>query len=83
MTLTVEKFCLMVNEAPSSFEMTQALGKNVKDLNVRWLRHQIGYVGQEPVLFKGSIKENILKGEMRTFLMVNHCHLFQAWPLSK
>ena len=38
-------------------------GYNVKDLNVRWLRNHIGYVGQEPVLFRGSIKENILRGK--------------------
>ena len=37
-------------------------GKDVKDLNVRWLRSQIGYVGQEPVLFKGSIVDNIIRG---------------------
>ena len=38
-------------------------GVNVKDLNVRYLRSQIGYVGQEPVLFSGSVRENILKGK--------------------
>jgi ATP-binding cassette subfamily B (MDR/TAP) protein 1 len=37
-------------------------GIDIKDLNVRWLRSQIGYVGQEPVLFKGSIAENIARG---------------------
>ena len=37
-------------------------GKDVKDLNVRWLRSQIGYVGQEPVLFHGSIADNIARG---------------------
>ena len=37
-------------------------GKDVKDVNVRWLRSQIGYVGQEPVLFKGSIADNIARG---------------------
>jgi ABC-type multidrug transport system fused ATPase/permease subunit len=37
-------------------------GVNIKDLNVRWLRSQCGYVGQEPALFKGSIAENISKG---------------------
>jgi ATP-binding cassette subfamily B (MDR/TAP) protein 1 len=38
-------------------------GRNIKDLNVHWLRSQIGYVGQEPVLFSGTIRENILKGK--------------------
>ena len=37
-------------------------GVNVKDLNVRWYRQQVGLVGQEPVLFSGTIRENILNG---------------------
>jgi ABC-type multidrug transport system fused ATPase/permease subunit len=28
-------------------------GTDIKDLNVRWLRQQIGIVSQEPVLFSG------------------------------
>jgi ATP-binding cassette subfamily B (MDR/TAP) protein 1 len=39
-------------------------GHDIKDLNVRWLRAQIGYVGQEPVLFTGSVAENIAKGRI-------------------
>jgi ATP-binding cassette subfamily B (MDR/TAP) protein 1 len=37
-------------------------GFSTKDVNVRWLRAQIGYVGQEPILFAGSIADNILYG---------------------
>ena len=37
-------------------------GVSLKDLNVKWLRNQIGYVGQEPVLFAGSIAANIAYG---------------------
>ena len=37
-------------------------GHDLKDLNVRWLREQIGLVSQEPVLFARSIKENIAYG---------------------
>ena len=37
-------------------------GKDLRSLNVRWLRSQIGYVGQEPVLFAGTIAENIAYG---------------------
>eukprot|EP01040_Poterioochromonas_malhamensis_P002792 gene2792-2974_t len=37
-------------------------GVNIKDLNVRWLRSQIGYVGQEPVLFDGHIASNVMRG---------------------
>jgi len=37
-------------------------GIDIKDLNVRWLRHALGYVGQEPTLFAGSIADNIAYG---------------------
>lgn len=33
-------------------------GYNVKDLNIRWLRSQIGYIGQEPALFPVRIFVN-------------------------
>ena len=35
---------------------------NIKDLNLKWLRKQMAIVSQEPKLFSGSIKENILHG---------------------
>jgi len=38
-------------------------GVDLKQLNVRWLRQQIGLVGQEPVLFAGTISENIAYGK--------------------
>ncbi|KAI7865225.1 P-loop containing nucleoside triphosphate hydrolase protein [Mucor mucedo] len=37
-------------------------GHNIKDLDVKWLREQIGIVSQEPVLFNMSIRQNILMG---------------------
>lgn len=37
-------------------------GNNIKDLNLKWMRDQIGVVGQEPVLFTNSIAENIRYG---------------------
>ncbi|XP_059052143.1 ATP-dependent translocase ABCB1-like isoform X2 [Achroia grisella] len=35
---------------------------DVRELSVRWLRDQIGLVGQEPVLFNTTIRENIRYG---------------------
>ena len=35
---------------------------DLRDLNIRWLRHQIGIVSQEPVLFDTSIADNIRYG---------------------
>lgn len=37
-------------------------GVDVRNLNVRWLRSQIGYVGQMPTLFMLSIRDNIALG---------------------
>ncbi|POM60401.1 Multidrug resistance protein ABC Superfamily [Phytophthora palmivora] len=37
-------------------------GVDVRELNVKWLRQQIGLVGQEPVLFPTTIMENIRHG---------------------
>ncbi|KAK2974677.1 hypothetical protein RJ640_030285 [Escallonia rubra] len=38
-------------------------GTNIKSLQPKWLRSQMGLVDQEPVLFATSIKENILFGK--------------------
>jgi ATP-binding cassette subfamily B (MDR/TAP) protein 1 len=38
-------------------------GVDLRDLNIYWLRNQIGYVGQEPVMFSTTIRENMLFGE--------------------
>ena len=35
---------------------------NMRNLNIRWLRSQIGIVSQEPVLFDASIADNIRYG---------------------
>ena len=35
---------------------------NLRDINIRWLRSQIGFVSQEPVLFDASIADNIRYG---------------------
>lgn len=36
---------------------------DIRDLNTKWLRDNIGYVGQMPVLFAGSVRMNILLGK--------------------
>ncbi|KAI9208123.1 P-loop containing nucleoside triphosphate hydrolase protein [Polychytrium aggregatum] len=51
---------------------------NLKDLNVSWLRQHIGIVGQEPVLFNTSIKQNILMGaieEVTESQLINACKM--------
>ena len=37
-------------------------GSDLRDLNIRWLRSQVGIVSQEPVLFDTSIADNIRYG---------------------
>ncbi|ORZ38750.1 P-loop containing nucleoside triphosphate hydrolase protein [Catenaria anguillulae PL171] len=37
-------------------------GIPIDELNTHWLRSKIGYVGQEPVLFTGTLRENIAWG---------------------
>lgn len=37
-------------------------GNDIKSLQVKWLRQQMGLVGQEPVLFNTTIRENIIYG---------------------
>lgn len=51
---------------PLSGSITIA-GAEISDLNTRWLRQQVAVVAQEPVLFSGSVAENIwyaLDGEI-------------------
>ncbi|CAN6242649.1 unnamed protein product [Urochloa humidicola] len=38
-------------------------GQDLASLNLRWLRSQIGLVGQEPILFATSIIENVMMGK--------------------
>lgn len=39
-------------------------GTDLRDLNLKWLRTQIGIVSQEPILFDASIAENIRYGAL-------------------
>lgn len=57
-------------------------GENIRNLNVEWLRSQIGLVSQEPALFEGSVKDNILYGrnattdEIEEAAKIAHAHTF-------
>ncbi len=37
-------------------------GTDIKELNPKWYHSQVAIVSQEPVLFSGSIRENIIYG---------------------
>ena len=39
-------------------------GKDIKTINLSWLRSHIGLVSQEPTLFSGTIEENIRLGKL-------------------
>ncbi|RSL49667.1 hypothetical protein CEP53_009077 [Fusarium sp. AF-6] len=41
-------------------------GRNIKALNLRWLRTNVRLVQQEPVLFNGSVYDNIVTGLIGT-----------------
>ena len=46
---------------PQSGDLTLD-GNDLREVNIRWLRSQIGIVSQEPVLFDASIADNIRYG---------------------
>ncbi len=39
-------------------------GKDIRDLPVAYLRNQIGFVQQEPFLFNGTVRDNLLYGDL-------------------
>ena len=53
----------------------------MKDLNLSWFRSTIGYVGQEPVLFEATIKQNLLiaNPEATDSQIKDACERAQAW----
>jgi len=53
----IERFYDLANQENGSITLD---GVELRDLNLKWMRENIGYVGQEPVLFATSIKENLL-----------------------
>ena len=56
-------------------------GNDMKELNVGWLRDNIGIVGQEPVLFDCSIRENIkyAKKSATEEEIIKACKEANAW----
>jgi ATP-binding cassette, subfamily B (MDR/TAP), member 1 len=38
-------------------------GVDLREFDLPWLRQQIGYIGQEPLLFSTTIRENLLIGK--------------------
>ena len=64
-------------------------GNDIRDLDVKWLRSQVGYVQQEPQLFGISIRDNICFGvdrkvdqeELEAVCRKANAHDFiQNWP---
>lgn len=62
---------------------------NLKDINIKAHRKQIGLVTQDPVLFSGSIKDNIAYGvdplpsidEVVNAAKIAHAHMFiESFP---
>lgn len=53
------------------FVLQKVGNRNVKSLNVAWLRTQIGLVSQEPILFDRSIAENIMYGANHRVVSMN------------
>ena len=53
----IERFYDLTSQENGSITLD---GNDLRDLNLKWMRENIGYVGQEPVLFGTSVKENLL-----------------------
>ena len=53
---------------PRLYDVTEGVieidGQNIVSYDPHWLRRQIGFVSQEPTLFHGTIRENILYGRL-------------------
>jgi ATP-binding cassette, subfamily B (MDR/TAP), member 1 len=55
-------YSLLNGSYTPAFGVIQIGGVNLNDINRVWLMNKIGYIGQEPVLFPGTVRENILYG---------------------
>ncbi|KAL4923483.1 ABC transporter ATP-binding protein [Aspergillus undulatus] len=47
-------------------------GKDITNLNTKWLRSQVALVQQEPVLFQGTIFQNVAKGLLNSQKLLPH-----------
>jgi ABC-type multidrug transport system fused ATPase/permease subunit len=65
-------------------------GVNIKDIDPRWYHEQVSIVQQEPVLFSGTIRENIIYGlnleheshERVTEMIDEACHAANAYTFT-
>ena len=46
---------------------------NLNEININWLRSQIGLVSQEPLLFDSTIYENIAYGDNTRLVTLDEC----------
>lgn len=37
--------------------------RDIVDIDTEWLRDRVGFVGQEPILFAGSLRDNVTVGK--------------------
>ncbi|KAK3258715.1 hypothetical protein CYMTET_32253 [Cymbomonas tetramitiformis] len=60
-------------------------GTDLQELNVSWLRAKIGLVGQEPVLFDGTVAENIRYGKTDASMedVIQACQMANAHDFIK
>ncbi|KAJ7610508.1 P-loop containing nucleoside triphosphate hydrolase protein [Roridomyces roridus] len=58
----VERFYDPVPNDAEAVGVIRLDGMDVKEINIKYLRAQMGYVAQEPVLFNASVRDNVAYG---------------------
>lgn len=58
--LFMVNLCVIYYQLPGNILLD---GHDIRNLQLKWLRQQMGLVNQEPVLFAATIAENILYGK--------------------
>ncbi len=57
----------LINLIPRFYDATEGEilidGENVKDMDFEYLYNKIGYISQKAIIFKGTIRENVLLGK--------------------